>query len=239
MLCDGHGDFFSHGVNRQVALDLGDVVVASLSLRAIEDNVELVLRGTLIGLRPGVGVRDAGLFACNEATRGHAGFSLGQGSAIIGLRCGARRDGDVFGRNGELAGRGGHRELRTHIVAAGVLNSPVAIIIGAGDGLGVLASVLTGDVGLVVLNLELNAVNLELIGYDARHGLVGTVIGLGAGNAFKHDLVLGSAIRNRQRTVGGRDVVVVEVGAILGRPTAGLNRALRGANNGLRAFDGC
>ena len=239
MLCDGHGDFFSHGVNRQVALDLGDVVVASLSLRAIEDNVELVLRGTLIGLRPGVGVRDAGLFACNEATRGHAGFSLGQGSAIIGLRCGARRDGDVFGRNGELAGRGGHRELRTHIVAVGVLNSPVAIIIGAGDGLGVLASVLTGDVGLVVLNREFNSVNLELIGLDARHDLVRTVVGLGVGNALKHNLIFRRAILNRQRTRLNRDTVVAQLGAVLGFPTVALNRALRGANNGLRALDGC
>ena len=39
VLGDGHGDLVGHGVNRQVALDLGDVVVAGLGVRAIKDDV--------------------------------------------------------------------------------------------------------------------------------------------------------------------------------------------------------
>ena len=238
VLGDGHGDLVGHGVNRQVALDLGDVVVAGLGVRAIKDDVEVVLRGTRIGLAAGVGIGDASLFALDEAAVGHAGLILGQRGAVIGLRVGTRGDGDVLRRNGELAGLGGHGELGAHVVALGVNDGPVAILVGAGDGLRVIASILAGDVRLVVLDLERLAVEFERIGLDAIHDLVRPVVGLGLDDALERDLVLGGAIRDGQRATLSRDAVVAQLGAVLGLPAAVLDRALRRANERLRALDG-
>ena len=182
---DGDGHLGLDGLHRQVALDLGDLVVLGLGV-ALQLVGEPVLAGACLGLRAGDVVDRA--LALGEAVARHGDVGLGvpdERIAVVGLLVGRGRQGQDALADDELTAVRGHVELGSDVVALRILHDCGALdgaLVGAGVG-----SLGGGDqAGDGVLD----AVELEGVGLEAGRRLLLAVVGGGAGLGLHLDLTL-------------------------------------------------
>ena len=220
--------------NRQGARLSGDGVV--IEVGAIQSSPTVIRDGAGGATDHGLGALDGGggdALALDEAI----GRELvgGQRGAIVLLLCGAGGDGGSLLVDNELAILSVNRELGGDVIAVEVYNLGCAL-----DFVGILASI----GGHCVLSRELrdgegDALVVGEGGAGQTGGLVlSTVVGELGGVGHNIHRVLGLTIFDRKRAVICCDVVVVEVGAVLGSPAVVLDGAGRGADQGLGALDG-